>query len=78
MVDTDVDSEHFMDEELTACHLEVERDLAEIEKLEKSAPDLLAALKQCVIVLNPGAIVMDAHKRMVWEDAKSTIKKATS
>lgn len=46
-------------------------------KLIAAAPDLLAALNQCVTLLSPSAIVMDVHKEMVRNDAIETIKKAT-
>ena len=49
-----------------------------IAKLVAEAPEVLAALKACVTVLSPSAIVMDAHKEMVYNDAVATIKRATS
>lgn len=64
--------------ELVKTHKMVNIEQSEANaKLIAAAPSLLAALKQCVTVLNPSAIVMDSHKKMVLEDALSTIEKAT-
>ncbi|MGR3177812.1 MAG: hypothetical protein ACUZ8E_07120 [Candidatus Anammoxibacter sp.] len=37
---------------------------------------LLAALKQCVQCLDPSAITMKVHDKMVFDDATETIKQS--
>ncbi len=57
--------------------LDDESEIKANAKLIAAAPDLLAALRQTVKLLDPGAIVMDQLRDIVLYDALNTIKKAT-